>query len=752
MAAPLIVNEKPTQGDTGVSATDAYRFGVRDADTRADITSVHAALAFARVVYSPEADLPRESSLTEEATVSLQMFDDTQAPTRPGNPCAETIETTGTVRYRIEKDDLDAEKQEGVLVVTGEVGSITPFYAAAELAPVVAASGSYDYAPYGDFAGVVFGFIYWPGNTGIFLLFRDDGISKSISVVGPATDASGTRAEETTVTYDWSVRSRYTIFVDPQFRDKVLVHAAPVSTNVEVRLAEFDITALSTFLPGVTFGKHSSDDPPSDKIGMVLGLDSNNQGDYLDIYEFSLATFGQVLVYNGSITASAEGTITPTAVVRLNEEADADSWLSSGDIVVEQDGRDLVLSCTGASSYLTREEPDLAGKEWMIRASFSGSSSGHSGVYYTGLALMVRDGTKEYRLSLLDNFSELTLGLSNTTAADDPDMPGYFLPATATDWESTVDVIIMGSTARNKIYVFVDDEDSPVIEEAYNDAGFPVSTETSISVGQLTAGTYSGELRLKYFWLAPNAKFYFPPTTYPDAQGWTRVSSGGTRSAGAAGLVIDCSATVGAYDIYYVTDTTYDEESGVSAMVRGFLYGWTDAGGATSPVRAEAGPILALRTSTVSAQLRFVALEDGRLFAYLSNEESDYLDVLAQNTAGRAISTEVDGDLPHTYHLEVLPYNHVRLYLDGDKQPSIDVAWPATGALRDMPTHVPGTAVVAFGSLDENCGVKFIFSYVSAGIGKGYDFSAAPSLSEEDLLSRVYGSRVEVLVDVRDED
>jgi hypothetical protein len=192
--------------------------------------------------------------------------------------------------------------------------------------------------------------------------------------------------------------------------------------------------------------------------------------------------------------------------------------------------------------------------------------------------------------------------------------------------------------------------------------------------------------------------------------------------------------------------------TGAAVIFKAKVAAWTDAAGAASPPRSEFGPIAAVRTSTVAAQVRFVSGDDGVAYVFLSNEESDYLDVLAQNTVGAAISAEVDLSVAHVYLLDVRPFQYVRLYLDYSTTPAIDVSWPAAGALRTLPTNMPSGAVIAVGSMDESAGVSCEISFARGSIGRGYDFKITTDVTEDELQDHVYGSVADLVIDVQDED
>jgi len=756
MASPKIVNRRPDDGDTDVSLSTPFRFGLRDADTRADLASVYAAATFAQAVFTPDEDLPATDAVLAAAgaTCTLSVFNDAAGATNPGNPCDQTLETVvSSTVYRIEKSDVDGSAQEGVLYVTmAAQDPPQPYSVKVTLDLAFVTASIYDYVTYSDFVGVVVGLVYWPENTGVFLLFRDDG-TKRISVVGPAVDGDGTRTVETTVVYDWSAKATYTLYVDPTVYSRTAQVYATDEDGVETLLAEIALDDLNEFLSSVRMGTLDVESAPTDKVMLVLGLDGTDQGNYIDVYAFSFATYGRVLVYQGSETGSSTVDTAPNELIETIGTEGADEWRSDGDFEEEETSAALHMTAESGPAAHFKDEPDLAHGEWLLVGRIAAENAVHEGTYFTGMGVRVEDGTRRLQVSLLDDFSGHTVGINDSDAEEDDVLTGYRLPGDAVEWEDGFDFTLLGSLSRNVLRLFLRDEDeTPAVDATYTAAGYTASTEARVSFGVLDSGSYAGDFYLVTLWAFPNCTFYEGvDASYPDAQGWARESGGGARSLAGGALALDCTA-VGAYDIYYIDDATFDATSGGAVIFKATISTWTDTAGAASPVRSEFGPVALVRTTTVAAQVRFVVSDDGTAYVFLSNEDDDYLDVLAQNAAGQAISSEIDLSAAHVYMLDVKPLKYVRLYLDYSIAPAIEVAWPASGALRELPSNLPGSAVVAFGSLNEEAGVAVSFAWARASVGRGYDMKVTLSVDEADVQAKVYGSLADLLVDVQDED
>jgi hypothetical protein len=756
MTTPIISNRRPDEGDVDVSIDTPFRFGVRDLETRADLTTVYCSVTYARAVYLP-AELPAldEALLAAGASLYFGVFDDAAGAVNPGDPCDQSIEEVGSDSvYRIEKSSADFSAQEGMLYITLPAQNLPGPYTLKvhlDLAAVTPATATY--TTHTDFVGVVVGLVYWPENTGIFLLFRDDG-TKRISVVGPATDGVGARIVETEAVYDWAVPAVYSIYLDPTvFRRRALVCATDAD-GVETVLAEIDLDELNEFLPSVRMGNLYAENSP-EGVTAVMGLDSVNQGDYLDIYGASFANYGKVLLVGGNQTASSLVETLPTELIEVIGAEGASEWASSGSFEEESTATALHIAASTGPAAKTREEVDITATSWLLVGTFTARNAVHAGSYSTGMGFLVEDGTRQVKLTLLDNFTRTTVGIEDGTLDEDDSFTGYALPVDDVDWGKDVFFTLLGSLTggRDAIRLFIGTEDVvPAASVVYQATDYVATTESRVSFGFIDTGSFSGDFYLVGLWMIPYGFFYEgSEAAYPDAQGWTRTASTGSRTLGTSSMEVDCTAA-GAYDIYSVEDLTYDVTSGASAFIKIKVLGWTDAVGAADPLRSEFGPVLVLRTGVTGAGLRFVVNDDGTAYVFLSNEESDYANVLAQNAAGVAISAEIDLSVEHVFLLDVKPLQYVRLYIDYATTPAIEEGWPASTLLRSLPSNMPEDAVIAFGSLDESAGVACEISFLRGGIGRGYDIKATLSVSEAEMQASVYGSTADVYIDAQDED
>lgn len=754
---PIIVNKRPAEGDSNVNALAPFRFGLRDEETRVSLATVYSAVAYARAVYRPD-ELPDDDELLQDEGIRTRfsVFNDAAGASLPGAPADQSVQVVGLEKvYRIERSI--AGPQEGFRYLEDDYVGENPYAVEVQLDLPVVSTGTTAYVTYVDFTGAVVGFINWFRNTGVFLFFRDDG-SKKVTVAGPAIDGLGTRSVEVTVPFDWSTEAfTYKILWDETpSRRKVLVLAVG-SSGTEYVLAELATTVFPQFLSSVELGGNSASSPP-DKVVLMVGTDGPSAGDQIDIYKADLFRFGKALVINGGKTGSSSLSISSNELLLVQDQSDLVDWTESGvgELSTTDSGAIALVREAGlpAGTFsLERTEPDLVRKEWMLFAEITGRDSVHPGTFNTAMGFDVEDGTHRHVFRFLDDFFTRDMGLFSSGSLGD--VEDYFTAPEPRDWEEDQQIILLGSQTRDEVRGYIENDDELLSFSTGAYATTLPSTETRVRFGLLESDVaYTGGLYLLRLWLLMNCTFYEPlETTFPEAQGWSRVSSGSVRSLLSTDrLRLDCDIS-GSYDIYYIEDANYDEQSGATIFLKGKVTRWTDETGAVNPPRKPIGPIAFLASTTVGPQLYFVESETGKRYVYLPQENNDVADVLARNAAGLRISAELDFGSDHVYMLVLKPNQHIRLYVDYSPTPIIDIPWSSKGiGMRSFPTNMPASAVAGFGSLGENNGVDVEIAYGRVSLGTGYDLVVTPMLAEADLHDHVYGSEAELLVDFEDLD
>lgn len=764
MASPILVNQTPVDGATDVSADTPFRVGLRDADTHVDLSSLYIALFYARAVYLPALELPESDDVLndddEVIEVDFTIFNDAAGSTLPHNPCDQTLETVvADTVYRIERT---GGAQEGFLYISDSLDGSRPVGATARFSidTVIPGLGygSYDYVTYTDFTGVMFGVVYWPRNTGLFLFFRDDGANKYITVAGPAEDGIGTRTSFVDAIFDWSAAAYiYKIMWDEtSVKREALVLVVDPTTGAETILTTVDVTLIPAFLPSVTIGLDEAADP-SQRIAMVIGTDGPTAGDSIDIYKLQLFRYGGVAIVDGNRADGASVDIVPTDSIWLRGADGRTGWLDDG-LGTLTDGEDAVsvvrtsdLADSVCAVY--RTEPALAGREWAFIALYQFTSDGHSGTYDTGAGFAIRDGASSIEVHFYDDFYTHDTGVlgnaSGDLAAD------YTFAAAPVEWEGSIQVVVTGSGSRDSIRTyFGSDDETATTSTSYDPLDYPASSDTSVSMGFIRSGAFYGTFELTSFLLLSNCTFYEPAdTTLPEAQGWTRTSAGTVTRAVADRLELTASA-VGDYEVYSLVDSGYGEASGATWFAKLKISSRMDSSG-TNTVRKAFGPVLLTAFDATAAMLYFVQTDSGTVYAFIPGADmaSDLSAVIAQSERGRDISTALDVSVDTVFIMEAKPYNYIRLYVNYSSTAVIEIPWGSEGfSLPTFPTPVPLGTSVAFGMLSDESALTMEVAFARVSLGTGYDVAVHLDASETVLQNHIYGSDVDILVDFQDAD
>ena len=740
---------------------DGIFVGLRDAETRVNLSSVFISIVYARSIYDPTTEVVPSS--TSELSAVFSTFNDVAGAPDPRNPAAQDFDSG---LYLIERTGMD-DAEEGFVYIYESAPTNRPVAVEATLRPTITSTTSYDYVDFPDWTGMLLGLIHWPKNSGIFLFFRDDGGSsfgKYLSICGPAQDETGLRSavQVDVTTFDWSTDTwTYRILWDdtPSHR-RILVEVVSSDGSVETLLADIDATDVPTFRGSFTLGGQGAS---SGNAGLVVGNDGHSAGDRMDITSLRLFAFGRDALVGGTRISGSEVSIESSSSTFLHGDSMGWTEVGTGTRTDDSDAGTITLTrdegLDGEVFTLSRTEPDLARKEWMLLLTATMDNSTHPGPYNSGVGVDVDDGTDVFSLRFLDDFdSSFKVGMlvdqSMSTGFE-----GY--NSIDADWPNDdMQIILTGSTSKNLQMMFYTDDEAPATTGAYATSSAS-SGSTELRVGFCDSDySYGGTLTITSAWLLPNVQSYESSLlSLPDAQGWSVASSAvGDASSGRLSLPMN---TIGAYYLAYFGSEGYTEETGATAFFKAQVTAWTDSSGAVSP-NGPIGPIAAILlpdAETEAVQVYLYKSSSGETFVCLPHSVSDFDEVSRQTDAGQSISATIDPSIAHVYLLEVCPRSHVRLYLDYAKTPSIDIDWSVLADVTiDLPTHLPevdgasNPVVGAFGSLNENYGAAVQFAFARISVGTGYDISASLTLTDDDLTNHVYGGQATVFLDFSDED
>jgi len=748
---PIVINPSPADGDTDVDPLSTLTFGVRDPDTRVLRSSIHTVLLFHRVHYIGD-NLPKfdQALRRGEGRWSVSAFSDATIVGIPGNPATQALVPAG-----LEITKSSGMKQESFLFASDR---FVPGKASGVEAKVSVSSwtrGTTDYYSNSDFAGVVVGLINWKYRTGIFAMLMDDGLGGYyVNLVGPASTSGGARVSlQNNIAVDWTTGSWRFRFVwdDTLGVESAFFIADDGTTELSFILDTAALQLLKTqqFLPGLFVAGHPTG-LQEDRIYGVVGIDGS-LGDALTIEQLSVAGYGERLTAGGAILAGvSEASFSGNSAVPLL--AGERDWrlIGTSGVVSEPSGNvALVVPPAGGAAFFQRDEPDLDRGSWMVLGTLLVPSTSVALSVRQGLGIAVSDGSTRFELSLLDDNLVRRLGLF--TGGAGLDLSDYIYGVSA-DWTDPCSVVMTGDAGLDRLYVEFNGD--AYIDTSYSGSGAAVSSDTSVEVGLLYSSVNKRELQIGSLWVFPTALFAEPLlTTLPDSQGWTLEQTGSPSSTITIvddEYVIDCAPYPGEYLYYTVVPPANETEvfAAGALFFRLHLSEWSNIYGAPSPTNSEIGPIAAIAVGDVySVHMCLVQSSSGQGFAYLRTESGILADVLAQNPVGKKVSALVDLSTPHSYFLDVRPGKYVRLYIDFDSEPSINIPWDQFLLASSI---LPSGAVAAFGSLNPDCPITGTYSFCRSGRGRGYDVRATLRIPEESILLWAYDSHATLLVDLED--
>jgi len=765
MADPVIVNRRPAEGSTNVDVDASLLFGLRDVDTRVDLSSVYMAITYGRSVMNYiMAGLPVITDGQGEAL--LRYFDDANVIAPPPTEATTLILIgPGGISLRIQKSSVDV--QESFLFVRYPLEPSGPVAVESGIAiPIyTSANPAHSYYDQPNHTGAVFGLINWRRGTGVYLLFMHDGISKSIHVRGPATTASGARTFIADWAVDWTGTITYRIvWDDTPGKRAIYLFADDGTTEQSLVIPESTMITLEAagMLPGRLLGDIRTGGPAQDVVTAVTGTSSPVSGDVIDYQDAEVAGYGRALVRSGGATGDSVCLRSSSESQILSGELLEDelrAWAETGTGEVAESGSSLQFSRTDADGvgelYRERDEPDLVGEEWFLAATFSSQGISHVGSDAIWAGFLVGDGTNALYVVLLDDFADKRLGIWSGTGP----LTSDFYASGIVDWTQPTSLEVAGSATGAFVRAFINEAEVPDIDSGgYPGAGFTsLTSDTKIRAGFVRdAGIqHSGQFLLGSLWFFPNAVFADPADGLPNVGpfAWT-LSSAGSPTVNVVGTRYEIESAEPTYWVSYGSaSANYAQDGGAWARFYGSVGAWTDSLGSSSPAASQIGPVALLPYGTTKGiSLCFTQSATGTRYVYVPGLLATLGDVLEQNAVGVLISAPVDFTDAHTYLVILKHYAWVRVFLDDQTVPVIDIPWASLSKL-ERPAHLaalPAGTYALIGSLGLGYGVDASLTRVRAGYGEGYDFSVTHVIDEETLQERVYGSNADMVVDFED--
>jgi len=739
MATPKVVNISPAEGET-FDPVEPIVFGVRDAENLVVSGSVYGFATFSK--YGYRADETEELPLDDP--FAFEVFSDALPVPRPllradveddgdvlaissstTSPSANTLFLYAPVSYRV------------------PTGAEIRFRVSSPAAPAAA-----DYQSNAHYIGVHAGFVHWPSQTGVFIMFCDDAGTKYVEVSG-VSDAAGLREVPTRYDIDWSDFSTFRIFFDAsRYVGKAVVLITDETTKVETEIFSENISDLGTFISTARIGGRDVSST-SDGVTAFVGIDYERAAS-IEVSHILVESHGEVLVAAGGIAYGQRGVAQASGVIAAQLRSDVEmmrrsplTWLTSVDQIV-------IEGAVTEDSRLRSEEPQLEAGNWLVFLRGRPQQQVHTGSYNTGMGFDVSDGTNICQFRFL-NKDEPELGIFTADISSNQLLSDNYTKS-AFPWDSADSEILAVSFDENVEAVITSDISSAslsswpislvyptVLSDSAQNPRFDLGVlDQQKAIDEDTGVEFTGFLTIENFVFMPLYEYTSDITT------WT---------------------SHGTHDFYYITIPPKEfvpNTSGITVLVRATIGDITDQFGQINPVRMPSPALIAIPvTSSTFVQMQFVTSEDGsETFVFVSQDAQDYKEVLNPTSeVGRLISAQVDPTTEHFYLLCYQPGLGLRLFIDFAETPSIFIPWEDVGvaAKADLDSVLSGISVAVgsiptlkFGSDFNSMAVTVTLAAVS--VGSGYDYRVQLGTSRSDLESKVYSADANVFLTFTDTD
>ena len=758
MADPVEVNLTPSEGEE-FSPTQPIYFGVRDSDNRVDRSSVVALATFSSVVYEAQ-ELPLQDPFL------LDIFRDGIPDTAVANQAQLVLDTSSMT---VGDDVL-------VLTAPGTKSSNTLFCRAASTpsrtcgaefrfsVPVLPAKGTAtEYQTNGDYNGVMLGMAHWASNTGIFIFCCDDAGTKYLEIGGPA-DSSGAR---TTVRFDhdWDrpTHSIRIVFDASGHTGKAYVLLTDESTGDEEKAYEVNISSLSEFLASTRLG--FIEPGAGDVVSSFIGIDQERAGE-LEIYKMILEGHGEALVSGGGVAFGQTGTAEATGLLHAATRADVNRMRRNSFTYLDTTEFLTFQSAGSQNSMVRSQEPRCANDSWLIFLWGRPQQSVHESSWNTGVGFSVGNGSHQYRLRFLDDGTK-QFGFyddAGGTGTGNLELPSNY-QTVEFDWGTTAPRIL---TYLKSSELFCTAAESLLAETDFSFRSTALTALTDTGSSRLDLGfldqdgstySYEGYFTVENFFFMPEAEIAHEG----DFSSWTY---NGTATATVVSKVLQLRPSnthqYGFYSLSYASQKYSEGISGISVLLRAEIGNITDQFGDVNTVRIPSPALLGISsTATGYIQLQFVKSEDGsETFAFVSQDAQDYKEVLNPTSeTGQLISTSIDPTAEHYYLLSYQPGKGLRLFIDFESEPSIDIPWEdvSVASKADVDDLLSGLTV-AIGSIPTlSFGTKYNrmdvdLRMAAVCLGSGYDYAVTLGASRETLESKIYGTKANTFIDFLDTD
>lgn len=730
MSTPIITNRAPTPGEIA-GVADAAAFSARDRDSEIDRSSLNFHVG-AGPAFWEGGFLPEDHGTIDFVFKALVG--------KPKNFATRTILGGG----ELEIVKIIAVNQEAIYEFGGLQSPADPADAIMVEFTLELPQGllSIDGT---DYTGVLVGMKI--NDTGVAIkFFTDLGVNRSIEIHDVNTAVTTAPSGTYQVNYDWdqSKPHTYKLLWQPKL-DLLKLYVSsgqdsltPDTLLIDGKVSDFPPTLPASQIPSaqpVAFFGHGS-------------ATTKSTSRWHNAYLYNLVVSPLI---GGFMIGEQTGFLRTDAVVDyrvddLPRKAER-PWILlpdsfgtvDGNVFIAADGHLKMFRSNKTSSYgFFRREPKVDLVPTMFDFKVAGRlmsldpSLGES----TGMEFYIDDGNKKAMVALLDQLGTQYVGLLASAPANL--LANY--DAIVASWLNEVQYRLILDPVGGAAVLFriIQTDDGPDQETIsfISYASLPASDLPGPGVGFLhNANTIEAlaEMRVAQMRYTTDLRI-LSGQFLPTVQGWTKSATAQDATTdGIAFLTVD-DAVVGEALYYFRAEATLNAGKGFTIDFRVRIDSY-EKGGVVDVIRELTGVGAEIDDGGRIYRLMFADAGPNNnkiIFLGIGDDvEQNLLDIRAGTSSVQGTYVSVDWSTSHIYRLEKTIGGKLRLYIDFEDQPSIELDVPVS----NLPLSTSGPEV-RFGSLLTDRKSNSVWKWLLHNVSAGFDVSSFTLMSENEVLSR----------------
>jgi hypothetical protein len=656
-----------------------------------------------------------------------------------------------------------------------------------------------------NMVGIQLGLEHGTYNTSLNVFLRDNAGVGQLVIGGPLAVYASARPGQVIVPFDWTslaLNDTFDIFLYFNTTGKLPPFNPPLTPMAEVwtQVATDDapvvrfsstVGSLGQFPDPDTSFFTNNRNAPSDFATLFMG-NIGQTGDVVQIDDWEFYTDYRQTVLEGEPLPNAEFLTLPdlpvqylAAAGKLPHELVPGRWLKfsggpSLDPVVKfafNPGRRTIPTFTtlskatsaGSRMAFQKEEPRLEDRLGgiMIEGFISGSATNRFGSSLA-MGFGVEDGIRSFRTYFLNDSTSQTIGIAKADGTLDS-LSGYYYPIDgldplAIDHSSLKFVRLLVDRFRNKVSLFVEDEDQPVLTQNIAD-DFPdsLSTRGRVFFGHLETVPTVGDFNVAFlnyltFYAAWESVDGVKPdhgSIAADVAFVESITGGGDTDIetfdGMDTLVImkDDYNSLNSKR-YYRNELVLSPEGGIQVDFRTKVETYNNMGGQQNAPKTDVGVGVRVFFGTKMLSLGFYDCGiHGKKIAVLPGSGTAE-DIFNQTALGRLFSADVDFNEMTSYRLVYRAFDKIEVWANTIRnKPLISIPWRDDVNQFDLPLEAITTPSLAFGHFNQFSSSISKWEYVRWGFSNGYDCAVVQSYPN-GFGKHLFGGRALVATEYED--